>query len=220
MKTVITSGGLITNEFPGLSPNPHECHQFEYAVQYTETGVLSNIEWYTEGALPVGLTIHPETGIISGIIHPLHRQPDCQDNLAPKEPLNPDGSNRNNNGTYNGTSHTFEFSVFRRYMIANPDYISDPTLEPEIEETSDPAVLSIMVIKSGNISNTIFMESYVNTEDKEVSELLLGLDGILGLSVSTDKAHITYDGKKYYKDDLEILYAEHPGPFATCPPEE
>lgn len=219
MNTTITSSGMITNELSGMSANPHECHEFEYTITYTETEVNSHIEWYTEGALPKGLEIDSETGIISGIIFPLHKQPDCQNNLAPKEDLNIDGSNRNNNGTYLGSTHIFNFTVFRRYMIPNPEYELDPEVDEEIEEIAS-SELSLTVIKSGNISNTIFMESFVNTNDIETNNLVLGLDGVLQLELITDRAHITFEDRKYYKEDLDDLYNNHPGPFAKCPIED
>ncbi len=258
MHTVITSSGLITNEYPGLSANPHECHDFSYQVLFTEDDVKEHIEWYTSDTIPLGLEIDPDIGIITGKIYPLHKQPDCQDNLSPKEDIKVDGSNRNNNGLYNDSTHTFEFTVYRKYyiyeelfdymedtdtttipyivdnriqntdtrhvylcikdselgdMLTDTEYFTDIT---DVEEIAESTV-SILVIKSGNIANTIFMESMLDTEDKEINNLVLNLDGSVSLEILIDRAHITLDGVKYYKEDSEALFNTHPGPFSKCP---
>lgn len=285
MQTIITSSGLITNEYPGLSINPHECHDFIHNTKYTEILIKRHIEWYVEGSLPYGLEVDILTGIISGKIYPLHKQPDCLNQLPPKEPMKVDGSNRDRSGLYPNPSHTFNFNIYRRYMryedifdfientndttraykigdrvqnmytyyvyecvcdtpVTTPDITpveptegstTNPPPDPtpvitsvslldinyfiditEVEEIAE-SNLSIMVIKSGNIANTIFMESIVNTEDVELNNLIIDLNGGLGLEVVIDRAHITFNGNKYYKEDLDRLYQEHPGPFSTCP---
>lgn len=214
MNTVITSSGLITNEYPGLSANPHECHDFSYQVLYTDHDIKEHIEWYTSDTIPLGLEIDSITGIITGKIYPLHKQPDCQNNLSPKEDIKVDGSNRNNNGLYIDATHTFEFTVYRKYIISDPLFPEDPT--KDIEEIAE-STISILVIKSGNIANTVFMESMLDTEDKEINNLILGLDGSVSLEIILDRAHITLDGVKYYKEDSEALFNTHPGPFSNCP---
>ena len=288
MQTIITSTGAITNEQPGLSANPHECHDFIHEVKYTEILIKRHIEWYVEGSLPLGLEINSNTGIISGKIYPLHRQPECLSQLPSIEPLKIDGSNLDRIGLYPNPTHTFNFTVYRKYMryedifdfteitndttaeykigdriqneityhvyecildtpIAEPITTPIEPLEPiegdttppdtppepviisvslldtmyftditEVEEIASSA-LSIKVIKSGNIFNTLFMEAILNTEDKETNNLVMGLNNMLSLEIVIDRAHITFNGNKYYKEDLDRLYQEHPGPFSTCP---
>lgn len=225
MNTVITSTGMITNEEPGLSANPHECHIFKHQVKFTETDVIEHIEWFITGGCPDGVSIDASTGLISGQLKPLHKQTLCQNNLNPKEPLLADGSNRESNGLYRDATHTFSFTINRRYLIEildpTPEQLEEANGEIPTEEEIATSDVTLMVIKSGNIGNTIFMANYLEDQTPyEINIITIGFDGQPTLSVTTDRRHIMHNDKKYYKEDLAQLYIDHPGPFSQCPNDE
>ena len=211
-KITITTAGTLTNNAPGFKPNPKECDDFYATIDYNITGeVLEIKEWYILGELPKGLKLNTENEIyIDGNIKPFVLQELNSNYYYPKEDLKIDGSNRLNNGNLISDSYVFNFSINVDYTISdeiNPSIIIDMTA------TSN---LNITLIKSGNINNTLFMKNYLDIETPIDFNTLEFYNGELTMVVKTDKRNIPYNGKKYYKKDLEDLYLNHPGPFAKC----
>lgn len=212
----ITTVGLITNADPTSKPNPHECHHFIHNIEYTVVGVIKeHKEWYLTGEYPKGLSIEGiVTPVLIGDIKPFVLQELNPSLYYPFEPLKADGSNRLNNGGFREATYTFNFTIHHKYDIEeiNPNPLLPPIIINK-EATSD---VSILVIRSGNTANTLFLKNYLdNNELESINELNFN-NGIATLSVRQERRNIPFDGKKYYKENLEELYTVHPGPFSKC----
>ena len=223
-KIVISTTGTLTNNEPGFKPNPKECDDFYATIDYNIIGEILEIkEWYILGELPKGLKLNTENEIyIDGNIKPFVLQELNSNYYYPKEDLKIDGSNRLNNGNLISDSYVFNFSINVDYTIideaspsdeANPSDVANPPIILDMTATSN---LNITLIKSGNINNTLFMKNYLDVETPIDFNTLEFYNGKLTMVVKTDKRNIPYNGKKYYKKDLEDLYLNHPGPFAKC----
>lgn len=208
----ISTSGVLNNTTPGFKPNPKECDDFYATIDYSISGEIKEIkQWYILGESPKGLIFNSENIItISGNIKPFVLQELDNSLYYPKEDLKIDGSNRLNNGNLIASSYTFNFSV-------NLDYTIEDELDPEvIIELTATSGLSITVIKSGDINNTLFMKNYLDVETPIDFNTLDFYNGELKMTVKTDKRNIPYGDRKYYKNDLADLYLNHPGPFAKC----
>ena len=218
MEVTITSAGMITNQTSGLSANPHECHEFNYQMLFTSTGnVVEHLSWELVGDYPNGISID-NTGKITGTIMPFNLQPTVTD-VNPHTPLKLDGSNYMENGRYRGATYTFTFTVKHNYTIINtnvPEVVDGVPLPLLPIPESNTTELSIMVIKSANIDNYLYFKEYLDV-DEDIEETVLEMsNGEIVAKVKTDKRHITYNGVKYYKNDLDELATVHPGPFSKC----
>lgn len=213
---IITTTGMISNTDPTSKPNPHECHHFIANIDYTVVGVIKeHKEWWLSGEYPKGLSIEGiENPILTGDIKPFSMQELEPDLYYPEEPLKADGSNRLNNGGFRDATYTFEFKIHHSYDIEeiNPD----PLLPPLIINKEAESTVSILVIRSGNIANTLFLKNYLDVEDlEEVNDLVVN-NGQATLEIKMTRRMIPYDGVHYYKENLEELYQVHPGPFSKC----
>lgn len=209
---IIDTSGVLSNILSGFKPNPKECDDFYNTIKYSITGEIEQIkQWYILGELPKGLIFHSDSNLfIDGNIKPFVLQELNSSLYYPKEDLKIDGSNRLNNGNLIASSYTFNFSVNVDYTILDE---LDPTIIIDKTATSD---LSITVIKSGDIDNTLFMKNYLDIQDPIDFNTLGFYNGELTMIVKTDRRNIPYGDRKYYKEDLADLYLNHPGPFAKC----
>lgn len=220
---VITTVGNIPNQYPGVKANPRECENYSTTVEYTldpevEDKLIHN-EWYTEGEFPKGLTIDPDTGVISGNMKMFILQELNSSLYAPNEPLKMDGSNRLNNGNFTGTTYTFNFTICKRTTLEyttldiDPDAVDVEDLTKEYINTSD---VNIVMIKSGNIENTLFIKNYLDNDEIDPINSLFMINDFIQTEIIFERRHMMVGDRKYYKEDLEDLYRDHPGPFSKC----
>ncbi len=201
MLTTIEDTGIIVNELMiNGAANPHECHDYKHQIifneEYESDEEYLSEKWTIDGDVPVGIEID-DTGLIYGYIAIFNDQPSCQDN-NPEETLKVDGSNWENNGRFKHATFQFDFKVTRitTYLLTgvgiDPETEEEVDIEEELEEITTSNV-SILAIKSNDITNLIFVKKYLEAGH----ELKIGNDS-------------------YFEDDLEDFVARHPGPFGQC----
>lgn len=195
-EVTITSPAQLTNEVPeDGAANPWECHNFVYSILATETAnYVSHIAWSLSGVFPVGISIDPLTGVISGQIKYFGEQPACTNNY-PKETMLEDGSNRNDNGRLKDPFFIFVFDVTRKYNIKNPDTapLADGSAPPATIIETVSKTFKIKVIKNHDIDNLLFVINYLKA----------------GFTINVK-------GKKYNYSIVDELLLVHRGPFPKC----
>ena len=214
---VITSPTKLVNDVPeNGAANPWECHNFIHTVLYTEAAnFISNSKWSLSGNVPVGLSIDPDTGIISGQISYFKDQPYATNNY-PDEILLEDGSNYMNIGRFKDPSLVFPFTITREYNILNP-LVEDPATPGAL----DPAVTdlgngTVQLADGVTIAPMTVLES--NFKDVEIKVIKNNdIDNLVYLVKYLEAGyHITVNGEKYFKDRVNELLQVHPGPFPNC----
>ncbi len=200
--TIVTTG-LISNQTPMPSDNPHECHSFTHQVAATTTGnFISHVAWSISGEFPNDLTIDTGSGLLSGVMLILDDQPSSiVTDIAPIETPNLDNSNFINNGRPLSDSYTFPFTIKRDYIIK----ISDNPLVTAPESTT--SICEILLIKDFNIDTILAMRNYLEAGYTTVKD---GSDDI-------DVTHKLWIGDKAYtNENLDEYLNDTPIIIPTC----
>lgn len=231
----ILANGLLVNELG--KPNPRECEQFRFQVEYIiDSSILSDIHirWEIEGDIPNDVVIDKDSGLLSGKVKMFIDQDLPSHLYNPKEPLEVDGSNYQNDGRFTDPTYDFNFTIRKVTLLEDVEYIGEPietTLEECIEDDSillcmdegkiyrkefTTSDVTIKLVRNGNVGNTLFMINYLDNDEITSTDKVVLDFNTLSIEIVEDRRHISFGDRKYYKEDTDELLSVHPGPFIDC----
>ena len=201
---VITSTGVIAT--------PKECDTVSIPIVTVTTGTVTHKEWILDGVIPVGLEFLYDNNnprIVGKCKMFVDQSVIPMSQFYPKEDLKMDGSNRMNNGDLIASSYTFDFSITHKYSVTD-------ILTSLVEEKEVSSSMSIVLNHLDNKQNTMFMKSYLKSDELEEFNLLTMSNGVVQVQAVVKPREVPYDGRVYRKNDIDDLLRNHPGPFSIC----
>lgn len=194
----ILTTGVISNTNPAhYSNNPHETNTFICPILHQEDDAFhEHIEWILEGDTLLDVRLeevnnNPDNVRLYGYIRPLIDQPSLASILPIREKIKFSGENFNCLRV-GPNSVTFNFTIKRRYLYLEPapasnDTASDsnsssstnsstsnsttsttPTVKPKPIEKIASSTFSIIVLRSEDVFNKVFVEKYLDAKSTVV----------------------------------------------------
>ncbi|AEA86382.1 hypothetical protein NCTC12673_gp035 [Campylobacter phage NCTC12673] len=151
--------GELRNEAQGGYNPPFELSTYKHQVKFTPPNNFeSYIKWELLGDIPLHLTINEQTGLITGNIELLSKQPSAKNAIYEYQLMKIDGSNWRHLGILkNGQTFTFNFQVKLTYTVqANS---GGSRLSNTVTEVSD---VTITILQDNDIISTLFCKNYID----------------------------------------------------------
>ncbi len=157
----LETGELINETQGGYNP-PFELSTFTHQVKFTPpSNFESFVKWELLGDIPLHLSINEQTGLISGNLELLSKQPSAANAVYEYQLMLEDGSNWRHLGILkNGQTFTFNFQVRLTYTITQDTGVGGSTLSSQtVTEVSD---VSVTILQDNDIISTLFCKNYID----------------------------------------------------------